>query len=121
MASRRATRETFAKMSFANIYPLYVDKVEKKGRTKADLHTVITWLTDLDDDAIQALVDEDATFETLFDRATLNPNAGLIKGLICGYRVEEIEDDFVRKCRYLDKLIDELARGKRMESILRKA
>ncbi|GAB5445341.1 DUF2200 domain-containing protein [Gymnodinialimonas sp.] len=121
MASQSATRDTFAKMSFAKIYPLYVNKVEKKGRTKDDLHRVITWLTGLDDVEIQGLIEENATFETLFDRATLNLNAGLIKGLICGTRVEEIEDEFIQKCRYLDKLVDELARGKRMESILRKA
>ena len=119
MASRKSTHDTFAEMSFAKIYPLYLQKVEKKGRTKADLHRVITWLTGHDDSAIQTLIDEDATYKTLFDRATLNANAPLIKGLVCGIRVEEIEDPFVQKCRYLDKLVDELARGKKMDSILR--
>ena len=106
-------------MTFASVYPHYVAKVEKKGRTVEELHQVITWLTGFDDAAIQSCIDEELTFEAFFDRATLHPNAGLIKGVICGYRVEEIETTLTRHARYLDKLIDELARGKKMESILR--
>ena len=108
-----------AKMSFAKVYPLYVDKVEKKGRTKAELHEVIEWLTGFDDKTIAALVDEEVTFETFFTRATLHPNAELIKGVICGYRIEDIENPITRSTRYLDKLVEELARGRKMEKILR--
>jgi hypothetical protein len=108
-----------AKMTFASVYPHYVTKVEKKGRTKEELHQVITWLTGFDEKGIQKMIDEKATFESFFDRATLNPNAGLIKGLICGYRVEEIENPLTQKARYLDKLVDELAKGKKIEKILR--
>ena len=115
----KTQHEIFAKMSFAKVYPCYVAKVEKKGRTKDELDEVINWLTGLDTRQIQELIDQDATFETLFDRAQLHPNADQIKGVICGYRVEEIEDDLVRHSRYLDKVVDELARGKKMESILR--
>lgn len=108
-----------AQMSFAKVYPLYVDKVEKKGRTKAELHEVIEWLTGFDDRALAALVDEEVTFETFFERATLHPNAELIKGVICGYRIEDIENPITRSTRYLDKLVDELAKGRKMEKILR--
>ena len=110
-----------AKMKFAAIYPHYVNKVEKKGRTKEELHQVIEWLTGFDEDRIQALIKEDVTFETFFKKAKIHPNAPLIKGVICGYRIEEIGDEFelYRQCRYLDKLIDELARGRKMEKILR--
>lgn len=108
-----------AKMSFAKVYPLYVDKVEKKGRTKAELHEVIEWLTGFDDKTIAALVDEEVTFETFFTRATLHPNAELIKGVICGYRIEDIENPITRSTRYLDKLVEELTRGRKMEKILR--
>ena len=108
-----------AKMSFAKVYPLYVDKVEKKGRTEAELHEVIEWLTGFDDKTLAALVDEEVTFETFFERATLHPNAKLIKGVICGYRIEDIENPITRSTRYLDKLVEELARGRKMEKILR--
>lgn len=108
-----------AKMSFAKVYPLYIDKVEKKGRTKAELHEVIEWLTGFDDKTLAALVDEEVTFETFFERATLHPNAELIKGVICGYRIEDIETPLTRQTRYLDKLVDELAKGRKMEKILR--
>lgn len=108
-----------ATMKFSSVYPHYVHKVEKKGRTKEELHQVITWLTGFDDKKLQELIDEHVTFETFFERATLNPNAHLIKGVICGYRIEEIETPLTKKGRYLDKLIDELARGRKMEKILR--
>ena len=108
-----------AKMSFAKVYPLYVDKVEKKGRTKAELHEAIEWLTGFDDKTLAALVDEEVTFETFFERATLHPNAKLIKGVICGYRIEDIENPITRSTRYLDKIVDELTKGRKMEKILR--
>lgn len=109
-----------AKMTFASIYPMYVQKVERKGHTVAELHQVITWLTGYDDAGIAEAVADERTFPEFFDRApALNPNAELIKGVICGYRVEEIEDPLHQKARWLDKLVDEVAKGKRMESILR--
>ncbi|USN99234.1 MAG: DUF2200 domain-containing protein [Phycisphaeraceae bacterium] len=108
-----------AAMTFSSVYPHYVNKVEKKGRTKAELHEVITWLTGFDEAQIQKLIDENVTFEAFFGRATLNPNAHLITGVICGYRIEEIETPLTRQARYLDKLVDELAKGKKMEKILR--
>ncbi|MBZ0173315.1 MAG: DUF2200 domain-containing protein [Phycisphaerales bacterium] len=111
--------ERIAKMTFGSVYPHYVNKVEKKGRTKDELHEVITWLTGFDDARIQTLIDEKVTFKTFFARATLNPNAHLIKGVICGYRIEDIETPLTRQARYLDKLVDELAKGKKMEKILR--
>lgn len=111
--------ERMAKMTFASVYPHYVTKVEKKGRTKDELHQTIHWLTGFDDDDIQALIAEKATFETFFQKAKLNPNAGLIKGVICGYRIEEIDNPITKQVRYLDKLVDELAQGKKMEKILR--
>ncbi len=113
--------EKVAKMTFASIYPHYLNKVEKKGRTKDELHQVIEWLTGFDEHRLRELIEEKVTFETFFQRAELHPNAHLIKGVICGYRIEEIEKEFelYRKCRYLDKLIDELARGRKMEKILR--
>ena len=111
--------ERMAKMSFATVYPLYVTKVEKKGRTKEELHQVIEWLTGFDDKKIQEMIKENATFDTFFKKATLNPAADQIKGLICGYRIEDIENPLTRKVRYLDKLVDELAQGKKMEKILR--
>lgn len=113
------TEERVAKMTFASIYPLYVDKVEKKGRTKAELHEVIAWLTGFEGEALQSLIDDEVDFATFFKRSKLNPNAHLIKGVICGYRVEEIESPLMQKVRYLDKLVDELAKGKKMEKILR--
>jgi hypothetical protein len=112
--------ERIAKMTFASVYPHYVTKVEKKGRTKAELHQVIKWLTGYDEKKLQKLIDEKATFETFFKRAKLNPNAHLITGVICGYRIEEIETPLTKQARYLDKLVDELAKGRKMEKILRK-
>ena len=112
--------DRIAKMKFFSVYPHYVTKVEKKGRTKDELHQVIEWLTGFDKNKIQKLIDEKVTFETFFQQADLNPNAHLIKGVICGYRIEEIDNSLTRQARYLDKLIDELARGRKMEKILRK-
>jgi hypothetical protein len=111
--------ERMATMTFSSVYPHYVTKVERKGRTKEELHQVIEWLTGFDDKKVNDLIDEKVTFETFFKRANLHPNANLIKGLICGYRIEEIDNDLTRKVRYLDKLVDELANGKKMEKILR--
>lgn len=108
-----------AKMTFASVYPLYVEKVEKKGRTKAELHQVIQWLTGFDNKKLQELIKEKVTFETFFQQASLHPNASLITGVICGYRVEEIGDPLTKQVRYLDKLVDELAKGRKMEKILR--
>ncbi|MDA1026950.1 MAG: DUF2200 domain-containing protein [Planctomycetota bacterium] len=108
-----------AKMTFASVYPHDVNKVEKKGRTREELHEVIHWLTGFDDDRLQVLIDEEVTFETFFKQATLNPNAPLIKGVICGYRIEDIENPLTRQTRYLDKLVDEIAKGRKMEKILR--
>ena len=113
------TRDRIAKMTFSSIYPLYVKKVEKKDRTKKELHQVIKWLTGYDAKKLKSMVKNEVTFEEFFDGAKLNPNAHLIKGVICGYRVEEIEDPLIKKARYLDKLIDELAKGRKMEKILR--
>jgi hypothetical protein len=111
--------ERMAKMTFASIYPLYLTKVEKKGRTKAELDQVIEWLTGYNDTEMQTHIIEKSTFETFFKNAKLNQNADLIKGLICGYRIEEIDNPLTKKVRYLDKLVDELANGKKMEKILR--
>ena len=111
--------ERIAQMTFATVYPLYLAKVARKGRTKEELHQVITWLTNFDEDQIQALIEEKVSFEVFFERAHLHPNAILITGLICGYRIEEIENELTRKVRYLDKLVDELAKGRKMEKILR--
>jgi hypothetical protein len=108
-----------AKMTFASVYPHYISKVEKKGKTKEELHQIIKWLTGFDDKRLQELIDEKVTFKTFFACAKLNTNAHLITGMICGYRVEEIETPLTKQVRYLDKLIDELARGKKMEKILR--
>jgi hypothetical protein len=111
--------ERIAKMTFASVYPHYITKVEKKGRTKEELHQVIQWLTGFDDKKLKELIEEKVTFETFFTHAKLNPNADLIKGVICGYRIEEIETPLTKQVRYLDKLVDELAKGKKMEKILR--
>jgi hypothetical protein len=113
--------ERIAKMTFASVYPHYLTKVEKKGRTKEELHQVINWLTGFDDKKIQELIDEKVTFKEFFDKAKLNPNANLITGVICGYRIEEITNPLTQKARYLDKLVDELAKGRKMEKILRTA
>jgi hypothetical protein len=106
-------------MPFGSVYPHYVNKVEKKGRTKAELDEVIEWLTGFDDAQLQKHIDDGTTFEEFFDDATLNPNAALITGVVCGVRVENVEDPLMQKIRYLDKLVDELARGKAMEKVLR--
>jgi hypothetical protein len=111
--------ERMAKMTFATVYPHYVTKVEKKGRTKEELHQTITWLTGFNDQQIKQLINDKVTFETFFNKATLHPNAHLITGTICGYRIEEIENTLSRQVRYLDKLVDELAKGRKMEKILR--
>lgn len=111
--------QRIAKLTFASVYPMYVEKVEKKGRTKAELHQVIKWLTGFDTKKIQELIKENATFESFFQHASLNPNARLITGVICGVRIEEIENPLTQQVRYLDKLVDELAKGRTMEKILR--
>lgn len=109
------------KMSFASVYPHYVAKVEKKGRTRQELHAIIHWLTGYDEAALQAQMDKKVDFETFFAMAPqINPNVSKITGVICGYRVEEIEDKLMQQIRYLDKLVDELAKGKSMDKILRK-
>ncbi|MFT7676383.1 MAG: hypothetical protein ACI8QC_000354 [Planctomycetota bacterium] len=111
--------ERIAQMTFASVYPHYVTKVEKKGKSVEELHQVIEWLTGFDGAALQKHIDEKLTFAQFFKAATLNPNVHLITGLICGYRVEEITNTLTQQTRYLDKLVDELARGKKMKSILR--
>lgn len=119
MNNSDAHHDRIAKMTFASVYPMYVSKVEKKGRTKAELDQVITWLTGYDQQQLQDWIDQKVSFETFFQNASLHPNAQLITGLICGYRVEEIENPLTRQVRYLDKLVDELAKGRKMEKILR--
>ncbi|MBL8080024.1 MAG: DUF2200 domain-containing protein [Anaerolineales bacterium] len=121
MKNSDAQNQRIAKMTFASVYPLYVEKVEKKGRTREELDQVIKWLTDFDQKKLQELIKEDVTFETFFQRASLHPNARLISGVICGVRVEEIENPLTQQVRYLDKLVDELAKGKKMEKILRES
>lgn len=111
--------ERIAKMTFASVYPHYVTKVVSKGRTVKELHQVIEWLTGFNEKKLQKLIEQKSTFETFFSQANLNPNAQLITGVICGYRIEEIENPLTRKARYLDKLVDELAKGRKMEKILR--
>lgn len=111
--------ERIAKLTFASVYPHYVSKVEKKGRTRKELHQVISWLTGFNEKTFQKHINDNITFKQFFQRAKLNPNAHLIKGVICGYRVEEIENPLTQQVRYLDKLVDELAKGKKMEKILR--
>lgn len=109
------------KMSFASVYPFYIQKAEKKGRTKAEVDVLICWLTGYDQQTLQQQIDQNSDFETFFAQAPqMNSNASKITGVICGYRVEEIEDKLIQKIRYLDKLVDELAKGKTMEKILRK-
>ncbi|QEC74997.1 DUF2200 domain-containing protein [Mucilaginibacter ginsenosidivorax] len=119
MNNTEVHNERIAKMTFASVYPLYLAKVEKKGRTKEELHQVITWLTGFDNEKLKDLIEKKVTFETFFQVASLNPNAYLITGVICGYRVEEIENSLMQQVRYLDKLVDELAKGRKMEKILR--
>ncbi|HKO77380.1 MAG TPA: DUF2200 domain-containing protein [Flavobacterium sp.] len=113
--------ERMAKMTFASVYPLYIAKVERKNRTKEELNQVIEWLTGYNEKKLQELIAEKVTFETFFQNASINPNAHLITGVICGYRVEEIENKLTQQVRYLDKLVDELAKGRKMEKILRLA
>jgi hypothetical protein len=119
MMNNTKTDERIAKMTFASVYPLYINKVEKKGRTVEELHQIILWLTQFSEEKLKTLINEKATFESFFKQAKLNPKAELITGLICGYRIEEIENPLTKKVRYLDKLVDELAKGKKMEKILR--
>ena len=119
MNNSNTHNQRIAKMTFASVYPMYLEKVEKKGRTKEELHQVIKWLTAFDDEKLQELIRDHATFEVFFQQASLNPNAHLITGVICGYRVEEIENPLTQQVRYLDKLVDELAKGRKMEKILR--
>lgn len=111
--------ERMAKMLFGSVYPLYLTKVEKKGRTKAELDQVIRWLTGFDDQQLKHLIENPTSFKDFFSQASLHPRAGLITGLICGYRIENIENPLTKKVRYLDKLVDELAKGRKMEKILR--
>ncbi|WP_338731711.1 DUF2200 domain-containing protein [Mangrovimonas cancribranchiae] len=111
--------ERIASMTFASVYPHYITKVEKKGRTKAELHQVIEWLTGFNNKTLQKLIDDKVTFESFFKKATLHPNAPLIKGVICGYRIEDIKTPLTQQVRYLDKLVDELAKGRKMDKILR--
>ena len=113
--------ERIVKMTFASVYPHYVTKIQRKGRTVDELFQLIEWLTGFNQQKIQELIEEKVTFETFFERAKLNPNAELIKGTICGYKIEEIENPLTKKVRYLDKLIDELAKGKKIEKILRQS
>jgi hypothetical protein len=108
-----------SKITFASVFPHYITKIERKGRTKEELYKTIEWLTGFDETKIQELISEEVTFETFFEKATLNPNAEKITGLICGYRIEEIQNPLTKKIRFLDKLIDELAKGKKVEKILR--
>lgn len=119
MKATQEHNDRIAKMSFASVYPHYITKVEKKGRTVQELQEVIEWLTGFNPQQQQKMIDEKVTFETFFKEATINPNAEKIKGVICGYRIEELENPLTRKVRYLDKLVDELAKGKKMEKILR--
>ena len=113
--------EKVAQMIFGSIYPLYLDRLEKNGRTKEGLDQVLRWFTGFDQDTLQALIDEKVTYRTFFEKAQIHPNAHMIKGVVCGYRIEEIEDEFelYKQCRQMEKLIDELARGRKMEKILR--
>lgn len=108
-----------AKLTFASVYPHYITKVEKKDRTRDELHQVIEWLTGYNTEQLQAHIDAKSTFDVFFQNATLNPNAHLITGVICGYRIEEIDNPLTQKVRFLDKLVDELAKGRKMEKILR--
>lgn len=119
MNTTNTHNERIAKMTFASVYPMYLEKVEKKGRTKEELLQVIEWLTGFDNKKLHNLIEKKVTFESFFQNATLNPKARLITGVICGYRIEEIENPLTQKVRYLDKLVDELAKGRKMEKILR--
>ena len=114
--------EKVANMIFASIYPHYLNRLEKNGRTKEELNQVIEWLTGFNEEKLLELIDEKATFRTFFEQANMHPNAHMIKGVVCGYRIEEIEDEFevYKQCRQMEKLIDELAKGRKMDKILRK-
>ena len=118
-----AKNEKIGQMIFASIYPLYLNRLIKNGRTEEELRTVIQWLTGFDNATLQNLIDDKVSFKTFFEKATMHPNAHLVKGVVCGYRIEEIPDEFTlyRQCRTMEKLIDELAKGRKMEKILRKA
>jgi len=113
------SEERIAKMTFASVYPHYIAKVEKKGRTKQELHEVIKWLTGYGNKKLKTIIDDNVNFETFFKKCKLNKNAHLIKGVICGYRIEELKSPLIKKVRYLDKLVDELAKGRKMAKILR--
>ena len=119
MKETKEHNEKFREMTFSSVYPHYITKIEKKGRTKEELHEVIEWLTGFNEKKLQELILEKVTFEVFFKKATLNKNAPLITGVICGYRIEEIENPLTKQVRYLDKLVDELAKGKKMEKIFR--
>jgi hypothetical protein len=119
MSTSNTHDERIAKLTFASVYPHYVTKVEKKGRTKEELHQVIEWLTGFNSKKLQELIKGNVTFETFFQKASINPNARLITGVICGYRVEDIKNPLTQQARYMDKLVDELAKGRKMEKILR--
>jgi hypothetical protein len=119
MNNSKTHDERIAKMTFASVYPHYIKKVESKGRMREELHEVIKWLTGFDEKKLKELIDQKATFDTFFAKAKVNPNASLITGVICGYRIEEIENPLTKQVRYLDKLVDELAKGRKMEKILR--
>ena len=119
MIPTKEHNERIANMTFASVYPHYITKVEKKDRTIEELHQAIEWLTGFNENDLKSLIDEKVTFETFFQKATINPNAHLIKGVICGYRIEEIENPLTQQVRFLDKLVDELAKGRKMEKILR--
>lgn len=118
-----AKNEKIGQMIFASIYPLYLNRLIKNGRTEEELRTVIQWLTGFDHATLQNLINEKVSFKTFFEKATMHPNTHLVKGVVCGYRIEEIPDEFTlyRQCRTMEKLIDELAKGRKMEKILRKA
>ena len=119
MNTSNSHNQRIASMTFASVYPMYVAKVEKKGRTKEELHQVVEWLTGFNSRKLEQLIKDKVTFDTFFKQASLNPKAKLITGMICGYRVEEIEDPLTQRVRYLDKLVDELAKGRKMDKILR--
>jgi len=119
MENRMDHNARMAKMTFASVYPHYINKVEKKGRSKEELHQVIYWLTGFNEEKMNQLIQDKVTFEEFFQQATLHHNAHLITGMICGYRIEEIENPLTQKVRFLDKLVDELAKGRKMEKILR--
>ncbi len=113
--------EKVANMIFASIYPLYWNRLEKHGRTKEEFHQVLHWFTGFDEDSLHSLIEEKVTFRTFFEKAKIHPNAHMIKGVVCGYRIEEIAEEFelYKQCRQMEKLIDELAKGRKMEKILR--